>query len=174
MAKVRETSVVQNRNGSKETTRKEGVFYRTSDGTTLTRWTTVNGVPSAGVGEMYDSKNGITYRLSYQTHTGMQSPKAAPLQPDYYSKITPSGEDSVEGIKCNLIPIEIGSQTSAPVPAGQLCASAEYGLRLKENTHVTRGDGSVVDATFEMYDIKLNETPDSHLFDIGQFTISKK
>ena len=68
VAKVRQTHETWKDGKLDKVERKEGVFYRASDGSTLKYWTQVDGDESrGGAGEMTDNSNLIHYSLNMRT-----------------------------------------------------------------------------------------------------------
>src|SRR5262249_38183845 len=147
---------------------KEGAFYRNSEGSTLTRFTKINGIEKRGIGQLFDKRNSVTYQLLYEAGKAMEGPvKPERIPPDLFSKIQPIGHDSVDGISCNVIQINLKRSANAPEEQiGSQCVSPEYGLMLKQETNVTRPDGTRVHAVTRMFNIQMNLAPDPKLFDL--------
>ena len=156
--------------------RKEGYFYRTSDGSTLTRWIRVNGDESlGGSGELRDNKNHADYNINFNSKQAFQL-NDEPLQPDTpddFKNLAAStlGDDFVEGIKCRRTAVFMQWPDGRRERTGEDCVSIEYALRLREDRKLTQR-GITRHATTEMYEIRLGVEPDPKLFDVSsQFQV---
>ncbi len=177
-ANIRETTTTIAGGKVVLTETREGDYFRSSDGSVLRRWTKVNGDGSqGGVGDLFDNKNLAFYRLNYnsrQASEGRFKPQE-PMRPDAYSSspLKSLGESFVEGIPCTLVPVLLDGPGIARHRVGQSCVSSKYGLRLREEESIAASDGTR-HTVFEMYNIRLNQEPDSRLFDVqGNFAVSK-
>jgi hypothetical protein len=158
--------------------KKEGVFLRTSDGSTLTHFTRVNGVEEPGIGELLDNRNLASYQLFYQAHKAVESnmKMPEPVRPDMWSAtpLQSLGERRVGGVDCTIIPLSMKLQDKPEQRIGQMCVSPQYGLILGQETAQTDQNGSIVRSVMEMYDVKLNASPDPNLFELRRnFTVFK-
>jgi hypothetical protein len=152
---------------------RDGVYYRTSSGSTLTHYTTLDGNPTAG--EMASgslSENGTNYQLDYTQHRAY----VAPFPPPPPHNETPRaqntlGQSSVEGIACTLFPVVLvtgGTKT----PVGTLCDSDQYHLILRMDITNPGKNGTSSHNVTELYNIKVGLEPDPKLFDLQHnFTI---
>ena len=157
---------------------KEGDYYRSSDGSVLRHWKTVNGDEQAGGrGELLDNKNLASYQLNYHTKQAFQSEwKMAKPSPDVFRAEPPKslGEDSIEGIRCTIVPAQFQDGFGQPPKdAGRTCVSTDYALTLR--TDITVRQGTTIEHTLiEMFDLRMHQEPDAKLFDIeAQFTVFK-
>jgi len=84
---------------------KEGFYYRSQDGSTLTKWVSLNGEEQS-VGDLFDNTTARSYKLYYSK--GNATPddhgtiKFQPLSPGIYKpqEQYAIGHDSVSGISC--------------------------------------------------------------------------
>jgi hypothetical protein len=156
---------------------KEGVFYRTENGSTLKHWTSGD-VDDMGVssGELFDNQTLHTYEILYKDKKMIEhSRQPAPRKPDDFKDMESRGKDTVEGLPCDLIVMEVAGPGIKPHRVGNSCISRNYALWLRQETRDTTPDGKAVHTLFEMYDVKLNLPPDNNEFEIlHTFTIVKE
>jgi hypothetical protein len=171
-AKVRETST-RSVDGREVITVKEGNYYRSSNGSVLIQWLTVNG-EKAWQGTLEDNVEPAYYQLNYkqmQAYQQVGHPEIV-VEPGMYSSITADlGTDSVDGVSCRIIPIELVLPgQSLKQGGGQLCVSSQYDLQVWEDfIQPRKQDGHT---KTELYNIRLRVEPDPSLFDIkSKFTI---
>lgn len=176
VAKIRAT--IETSQGGKliKTENKEGLYYRSSDGSTLTRWVTINGDENlGGDGELFDNKGLAVYNLNFRYKQATQI-NDAPIEkasPDEFKNLTNSklGDDSIEGIRCRRGGTAMRWPDGHIDKTGEYCASIEYALTLREDEKLTQ-KGVTRHATKEMYEIKLGVEPDPKLFDVSaQFQV---
>jgi|SRR5712664_3246632 len=177
VAKIRQThqTVVSGKVVRNET--KEGEFYRSSDGSVLRHWKTVNGDEgAAGQGDLLDNKKHAFYNLNYNTKRAYQVRTGIPQPSPYvFSKETlqSRGEESIEGVRCTIVPVDTADSGVTERDAGRSCVSSEYGLQLRTEVTVKQG-GTEHRTLIEMYDLRINQEPDPKIFDLGsQFTVFK-
>lgn len=176
IAKIRSTTEVIADDKVVSRNVKEGLFYRTEKGSTLTRWTRTNGVDQAGTGTLLDNEKLLTFQLDYATRNAKQSPYVLPepVKPDTYSNTNSLGQSVVNGIPCRIIAVEIEGPQKPVERVGQACVSVEYRLLLSQKTNVTRKDRSTLRTTIEMYDVRLHVKPSAEEFDLDRnFSISR-
>jgi hypothetical protein len=152
---------------------REGVYYRTSAGSTLRQYTTLDGnaiVGQLGWAILQDGTG--TYKLDYTQHRAyvVSGPQATPLSG---IPTTQKAQSSVEGMPCTLWPVylvEAGTKTII----GQGCHSDKYNLTLKLDVTVPGKNGQSAHNVTEMYDVQIGQEPDAKLFDVQHnFTIFK-
>jgi hypothetical protein len=149
---------------------RDGVYYRTSAGSTLEQFTTLDGQRLVGQQAWAIlSDNGVSYQLDYTQHRAY-----VVSHPEFTPRSTPKvqrAQSSVEGVPCALWPVylvEAGTQTLA----GHGCFSEKYNLTLKTDVTIPGRDGQSIHKVTEMYDIQIGEEPDAKLFDLQHnFTI---
>jgi hypothetical protein len=149
---------------------KEGYYFRAQDGSVLTKWTTLNGHERV-VGELFDNNTARSYKLDYASGTALPLPpsdvKFGTLSPGMFKsqELNAIGHDSVSGVTCYLIPVQLQFKSRPPRRVGESCVSADYDLQLR--TDMTNGDAKfAVRELIEMYDIQIGEVPDPQLFDV--------
>jgi hypothetical protein len=176
-SRIRETTETLRSGNAVEKQVKEGMYLRLDDGSTLVRWTSVNGVEKPGTGNLHNNSTLHSYVLDYGAKIARQSrfdlPK--PLSPDLYAQSTSLGEDKVAGLPCKLIPVDYQYMDDPVRHIGQACVSVKYGLLLKQETKVNSRDGAATTHVLtEMYDVRLGAEPDPKEFDVdGTFEVSK-
>jgi len=156
---------------------KEGMFYRTEQGSTLKHWTGGDLAANGGKGELFDNQAHHSYEISYGSKQMLEHFLAAPPRnpDDDLKNLKPEGRDSVEGIPCDLIPIDLAGAEIKQHRIGYACVARNYGLLLKRETRDTRPDGTTVHTLLEMYNVRLNLPPDKDEFDIlHTFTVVKE
>jgi hypothetical protein len=82
----------------------ESVYYRTSAGSMLRQYTTLDGKPTAGeqaLATLLD--NGVSYNLDYTQHRAYVISSSS-LTPPSHPKAE-KGRSSVEGMGCMLLPV---------------------------------------------------------------------
>jgi hypothetical protein len=172
-ARTRVTSELIGPNGKVTSSHiRDGVYYRTSAGDTLTRYTTMDGNPTTGeLAWATMRKNGVSYQLDYATHRAYVS-SFPPFTPPNPPKAPGAPEQSsVEGIPCNIVPsyrMNAGTLTRV----GSTCYSERYKLVLKTDVTITSPDGRSAYSVIEMYAIQIGLEPDPNLFDLRHnFTV---
>lgn len=156
---------------------KEGMFYRTENGSTLKHWTSGDLAANGGKGELFDNQTHHSYEISYESRQMIEHFMASPPRnpDDDLRNLKPEGRDSVSGIPCDLIAIDLVGREIEQHRIGYACVARNYGLLLRQETKDTRPDGTSVHTLFEMYNVRLNVTPDKDEFDILQsFSIVKE
>lgn len=175
-ARIRETNHTLQGGKIVKSEIREGVYYRSSDGSTLTKWLTVNGEKTSAA-ELFDNSDQASYQIDYSQGRAfkLESPSAThvPVRPGGWRSISKDvGSDSVEGLRCRILPVKVSSGGTIS-DAGKSCVSQEYGLILWSEL-TTHGQGNnVLQSRTEMYGFKLGTEPDRKLFDISGFTIFK-
>ena len=146
---------------------KQGVFYRSSDGSVLIHWLNQNG-KEAWDGTLHDNKGLAFYELDYKQHRAMEHTKPpAAVKPGSYNSITRDvGTDTIEGIGCRIIPIKLGRAGSSSADIGKSCVSTEYDLRLWQDVTVPTVENRPERTRTRLYEIKLGTEPDPSLFDV--------
>lgn len=172
-AKAKVTETVETIENGKVTKveRREGYFYRTSDGSTLRYWEKLNGDEpyGGGQGELQDNKNLLFYVLRMKTKEAIQQgnlPKR--LTPDIhreFASASPLGDAFVAGIRCRRRPVEILWPDGRRERVGENCFSIEYALELREEARATQ-NGVTRHAITELHDIQMGVEPDPALFDV--------
>jgi len=156
---------------------KDGLFYRTDNGSTLTHWTHGDLDPKQPSGELFDNQKVLTYQVFYEAKKAVEEAPmlSAPRRPDYDMDLKPVGSDSVEGVPCDTIAVEFAGPKMKQQRVGSACVARDLGLMLKQETTFNKPNGTTIHTLLEMHDIKLNVPPDKNEFDIVQtFAISKK
>lgn len=169
VAKVRQTTAIT-RSGKLETTLKEGIYYRTSDGSVLQRWTTINGKATEEAGSLWNNVTGISYNLDFANRRAIFRAKGAPRSPELSPKnlvaTQARPEISVSGVTCRLEPAKF-AEAGKVVGGGQGCFSPENDLLVKNDiTYRTLNGAMLVHIVNQLYDIQLGQEPDPNLFDI--------
>jgi hypothetical protein len=148
---------------------KEGVFYRTSDGSTLNYWTSVNGDEAlGGQGETTDNRSLTHYSVNMKKKYAFELSKLPErVTPDSYQNAAAStlGDQEIEGVRCRRSPVFFLWPDGRLEKMGETCVSIEYGLELRKDHQLTQ-DGVTRHSVTEMYDIKLGIEPDAKLFDL--------
>jgi hypothetical protein len=173
VAKIRQTREVTSNGQVVEKNSKAGSYCRASNGSTLRRWTEVNGVPTRNiVGELLDNNSGTTYRVDYLEKRALVRLQSEPKTPDTYrsQQPRPSGKDVVAGVGCNVFPVTYANSGGE---AGTLCISSDYALVLRTESRGTRRDGSAVRIVTELYELTPNVEPDANLFDLSRLSVEK-
>jgi len=151
--------------------RKEGVFYRNSDGSVLKYWVSTNGDESqGGPGELFDNKNLLHYSINAKRRMAFQSVRKNPERatPGAFAanlSNSPLGNDSIEGMTCRRVPVIVQWPDGRQERVGEHCVSLEYALTLREESQATQ-NGVTRHVRIELYDIKLGAEPEPALFDI--------
>jgi hypothetical protein len=174
---IRYTSEVS-KDGKSTRLVKEGMFYRTENGSTLKHWTRGDAELMRGAsGELFDNQTLHTYQIFYEAKKTIESSikLPAPHRPDDVNDLNSVGKDMVEGIRCDLIEIVFAGPGIKPHRAGSDCVSRDYSLSLRKEFRDTKPDGRAVHILLELYDIRLNVPPDNSEFDILRtFTVVKE
>jgi hypothetical protein len=179
VAKVRQTHETWKDGKLDKVERKEGVFYRASDGSTLKYWTQVDGDESrGGAGEMTDNSNLIHYSLNMRTKNAHEIDRFhEKLKP---GDITPAsmkqnlGDQVVESLTCRRVPAFVQWPDGRRELIGENCVSIEYALELRTDHKATQA-GITSHIVYELYDVKVGIEPDPNLFDLQKsgVTVSK-
>jgi hypothetical protein len=167
-AGIRETNEVVKEGVVTKTAVREGLFLRTSDGSTLTRW-------DSGNGNLLNNTTHRSYSLDYKNMQAKQGAfEMEPLEKDQFARMPTVGNGTVSGIACRKVPILLQNiQKGSSERIGEACVSDTQGFVLKEETRVTRDDGSVVHNVIEKFDIKLNVKPSAAEFDMKRFAYAE-
>jgi hypothetical protein len=148
---------------------KEGNYYRSSDGSILVQWLTLNGERTWD-GSLEDNKELNSYHLDYKQHNAFEDGSHPPVavKPGGFASIDRDiGTDSVENFRCRILPAKLGGVGfPTPVLIGKSCVSPEYDLRLWTDVTVPEADGKAERTRTELYGITIGVEPDSSLFDI--------
>lgn len=173
-AKIRETHEVIVSGKVAKTDVKEGKYFRSSDGSVLTQWVTLNG-QQTWEGSLEDNKEFAAYHLDYKQHVALRSayhPGVA-VTPGNFASITKDiGTDSVENLRCRILPVDIGGEKlPTQMTIGKSCASVEYDLILWTDIttpdRTTSGlDGKRHRVRTELSSITIGTEPDPALFNI--------
>lgn len=153
----------------------ERIFYRAVDGSTLAV-VTPKGQQSPNSGTLWDNRTGISYRLDLKQHIASEDPHSPhvpnrPQSVEYYRSFP---TDSVEGIRCNVVPLWMHSADGSlanPGNPGRSCVSAELGLELRSDVAFQSGPGRTKHLVSEFFNIKVNPELDPALFDVRRYTI---
>ena len=171
-AKIRQTDT-KKVDGKDVVIVKEGNYYRSSDGSVLIQWLTVNG-EKAWDGTLEDNAEPAFYHLDYKQQRAYQeaSHPGHTAKPGSFSVVNDIGGDSVEGVPCRIAPVKLvppgQSSQQARQEAGRVCVSAQYDLMLWEDWNVVPTERS----RLELYGIKIGVEPDRGLFDVkSRFTV---
>jgi hypothetical protein len=172
-AGIRETTQISKDGIASQTIVREGVFLRASDGSTLTHWTKVNGEETPGTGNLLNNTTHRSFSLDYKAMTAKQGRFAMdPFTKDSYSQMVTVGNGTVAGIPCRMVPInDVYPQKTVRV--GEACVFDEQGIILKEETRVTRDDGSISHVVTEKFDVRLNVKPNAAEFDAKRFAYAE-
>jgi hypothetical protein len=125
---------------------REGVFYRTENGSTLNHWTRGDLDNARGTGELFDNQALATYQIFYDAKKMVQTPAplTEPRKPgDGMEDLKSDGTDSVGGIQCDLAPVRFVVKGKTQ-DVGHACVARNYGLLLKQETRYKKPDGTVV------------------------------
>ena len=170
-AKTRETLETWKDGKLEKVDHKEGVFFRTSDGSTLRYWTSVNGDDKlGGDGEMTDNRTLMQYsvnmRHKYFYEMGKLPEPLAPLVRTASSVTNPASRDKViEGLNCHCSPAFIQWQDGRKEQIGENCRATDYDLEVRTDHKVTQ-NGITRHVVIELYDMSLQAEPDANLFDL--------
>jgi len=158
---------------------REGVYYRTSAGSTLEQLTTIDG--NATVGQMawaqlYDKQQDVHYSLDYTVHHAYVDSMPNVTIPRNLTSRTRAqnalGQDSVQGIACTWFPTYLLGSDGAASLIGRHCISEKYNLILKKDVTIPLSAGQSAHKVTEMYSIQIGQEPDPTLFDVQHnFTI---
>lgn len=165
------------KDGKTTRTVREGVFYRTENGSTLTHWTRGDLDIKRGNGEFFDNQRLSTFEIFYEAKKMIEKPLglSEPRKPDYDMDLKPVGAGSVEDIPCDLVSVKFGGPNMKLQEVGSACVARNLGLLLKQETNYPKPDGTAIHTLLEMYNIKLNAAPDKNEFDLlHTFTVMKK
>jgi hypothetical protein len=172
-AKTRQTNETWQEGKLIKVDHKEGVFYRTSDGSTLRYWTKVNGDEVlGGSGEMTDNNSLSHYSVNVKQKVAFETDKLLEkLTPgaSQYAAASTLGDQVIEGIRCRRVPSFMMWPDGRKERMGEVCVSIEYDLELHKDNQLTQ-NGITHHAVTELYDIKLGVEPDPKLFDLQKTT----
>lgn len=176
-AKIRETDEILQDGKSIKVDNKEGVFYRTSDGSTLKYWTKVNGDETlGGSGEMTDNKTLSHYTVNVKQNVAFEDGKLLEkLTPgaSQFAAASTLGDQVIDGIRCRRVPSFIMWPDGRKERNGEACVSIENDLQLRTDRQHTQ-NGVTHHGITELYDIQLGVEPDPKLFDLQKTTIYKR
>jgi hypothetical protein len=148
---------------------KEGKYFRSSDGSVLTQWLTLNG-QQAWEGSLDDNKGLAYYHLDYKQHSAFRSaerPGVAVTPGDFASITKDVGTDNVENITCRIIPVDIGGEKfPTQTNIGKSCASVQYDLILWTDVTTPGQNGKANRVKTELSNITIGTEPDPALFNI--------
>lgn len=151
--------------------RREGYFYRNSEGSTLKYWERLNGNELPGAeGWLEDNKNLLSYSIRMTTKEAIQQSdktREKPLSPAIYRFASASslGDDFIAGIRCRRRPVVVIWPDGRRERVGENCISLEYALELRGENRVTQ-HGVTRHTIMELHDVQLGVEPDSKLFDV--------
>jgi hypothetical protein len=170
-ARVREVDIATSSDGA--VIRKEsrtGLFFRASDGSTLTQWID----PSTDkplAGDLLLDGRGY-YRINYQTCKAIQLrelTKPLPI-PDRMYGAQDNGQ-MVAGIPCQTIPHLLNHNKNRPIGYG--CWSQQYALQLMEDDTIVVPSGkATTHHVRQLSDVKIGQEPLQSLFDLTKFDMS--
>jgi hypothetical protein len=169
-ARIREMQIVTKNGATVQQVTREGYFYRTSAGSTLTQWLDPSGAPKSGI--LLDNQRLGLYRLSYQGRTALQVKALSNSRVGPGMQGTPAiaTETTIEGIPCGYVPNYLGKDKTQII--GQSCFSGD-GLELTNDVSIpSAGGGVVTRSVTRLYEIRLHQEPSAALFDLSQFTLS--
>ena len=175
VAKTREVEETSKDGKLLETHVREGVYYRSSDGSVLEYWTAIDGSPekaklSMGGNTFFDNTNGSSYTLDLQNHRAKLEDSGHPMQADSIrnrsdGKAYP--EEWVSGVRCKVHPLKMRINIKGPgelFPAGQICVSPDYGLFLKREMTYPSADGGTEHVVWTIQNVEMGKEPDGKLF----------
>jgi hypothetical protein len=168
-AKARETVETSKDGKLEKVDRKEGVFFRTSEGSTLRYWTSVNADEKlGGRGEMTDNRGLIQYSVNMKHKYFYELGKLPkPLTPvvRITSPTTNSADKVIEGLRCHCSPAFVQWPDGRRDRIGENCAAIDYDLEVRTD-HTSTQNGLTRHVIAELYDISPGEEPDANLFDL--------
>jgi len=152
---------------------RDTILRRTANGSTLM---TPDGGNAERMLTLWDNTTGIGYRLDPQNHVAHQDPNSphkpnSPGRPNYEGRFP---EDSVEGLKCFVVPAHVMPTAFysgfSPHP-GQDCYSVELDLTLKSDLTIQTAPGKTERHQRTLHDIHPYADPDSSLFDLTKYAV---
>jgi hypothetical protein len=173
VAKTKEVEEISKDGKVVETHVREGIYYRSSDGSVLEYWTSIDGSQdkaklSMGGNTFFDNRDGSLYALDLYNHKTHVESTGRPTKQDIMRQSgdgKPRPEEWVSGIKCELSPLQMRITGGKLFPAGQICAAPDYGLLLKREMTYPSADGHTEHVVWTMQDVEIGKEPDSKLFD---------
>jgi hypothetical protein len=169
-AKIRQTHEVIAAGKVIKTEVKEGKYFRSSDGSVLKQWLSLDG-QQIWDGSLDDNKEFAYYHLDYKQHAAFRnaSRPAVAVAPGDFASITKDiGTDSVENITCRIIPVDMGNAKSGGIQTniGKSCASVQYDLILWTDVTTPGKNGRAHRLKTELYNITIGAEPDPALFSV--------
>ena len=154
------------------TNTRDTIFYRSSDGSTLTL---PDGGNAEAMGTLWDNRAGTSYRLDFKRRVAHQDPNSPHVpNPPSHPRVDNFPEDNVEGNSCRVVPLTVKATRQysgfSPTP-GKTCVSTELGLELRSDVTVQTAPGRTERHLRELYDVHVNVEPDRNLFDLQSYTI---
>ncbi len=178
VAKIKNTSVVTVAGKVIRTEKKDGVYYRNSDGSYYRQWTKVDDgdrPDTTSVAELFDNKAAVAYKLDLINHIAYEREKAPnPILPDalyHNNNVNTLPQDTVAGVRCSVMKTRLHLPDKPVAQIGETCMSIDYNLMLKQESNYPTPDGKVYHVIFEMYDVHLGTEPDPKLFDLKKFRV---
>jgi len=158
---------------------KEGVYYRSDDGSIFRRITSIDGDRQAAlraVGQLWDNHTAINYhldfirRIAYEREHGPGPTQPRVSDPEAASKLP---LDSVDGIGCRVYPVKFMKPGQTGLEdIGQNCRSVKYYLTLSWDKTFKMENGDSFRTVFRMFDIRVGAEPDPQWFDLqGNFKV---
>jgi len=173
VAKMRQTTQVTHSDKSVKTQVKEGYYYRSSDGSVLEHWVSLNGVKNDLLqgSSLLDNRNGTSYVLDYRNRRAIFDAKLSPISPELdpqnLKAVESQPEEVIQGVRCRVTPAQYQAEGKV-IGGGKSWYSVENVLLVKSDVSYPLGNDDTVHATFELYDIDLGQEPDPDLFDIAK------
>lgn len=175
--KIRETREVFLNGQKVETHVREGLFYRSSNGSTLTHWTQTDGDTQRSTGTLADNSTMVNYQLDFTNRIAIE--RRSVLPPGVNGPLLPTAAPASEkapeiflgGVRCRTMPANFRTKADADagkpfVRAGEVCWSNEYSLLVREDLRLRRSGEREERFVFEVFDIEPNVEPDPKLFDL--------
>ena len=151
---------------------QEGTYWRTSAGSTLVRWSKLNGDPGAASvawGDLWDNSTAISYRIDFKYGKAYEHNKGhGPVQAGSFrtNETLSAPEDFVDGARCRVLPVkmELSGQLQE---VGKFCISLEYDMVLRQEiTHPLRTQGQTFHKVVEISGVRAGAEPDPKMFDL--------
>ena len=172
VAKTKEVEQISKDGKIVETHVREGVYYRSSDGSVLEHWTTIDGSTdkaklSRGGNTFFDNTNGSVYSLDLANHKAALESTGKRTRPDNMQagNAKPLSEEWIGGIRCQVFPLQMRVMGGKLFQAGQVCTAPDYGLLVKRDMTYPSDDGRTEHVVWTMQDIEIGKEPDRKLFD---------
>ncbi|HEY0702259.1 MAG TPA: hypothetical protein VGD60_05785 [Candidatus Acidoferrales bacterium] len=153
LAKIRSTVEIT-RNGTTTKTLQTGIFFRSSDGSTMTTWDKND----AGdvIGELMDNKKLHLCVINYTKGTliPVRTCFKGPVTSEEILRARNSllGDDFVDGVRCRRSATFIDWPGQEPERVGETCTSLDYVLEIRHDYTSTRNSVTTHDLT-EIYNI---------------------